>query len=471
MTKIETNLIKIKSGLEKAALAVASTMGAAGRPVIIVDEDRKIRFTKDGVSVAKSIKLEDPLEDIGAQIVISAANKTVEEVGDGTTTCSLLLYSFYNDFLKSGESPSVYIKKYDKEVERIIELIENKSIPVESLKQVKDIASISANSTKIGELFEDIYDKVGFDSMVQLENSRISTETYFEEVRGLEFDEGYLHPAFMTNKDTEKVEYENVYIHISTEPIKTIEDTELAKIINASIKTETPMLIIAPSYTDSVIRTLTMNKINSGLQIAAMQTPGYGYAVTKNMEDITAFLSEDNMVDRIVMSANKTIIYNEDTPNLEAHLVKLDTMVDNAIEEYDAMDYKNRYFKLKQSTAIIYVGGQTKDIQREEYDRVEDAIGSVTSAIKGGFSKGAGVALKEVGGILHSVISAPYNKILSNGGFTNTSVPINTKTGTPIKDFINEGIIDATPVIVNALRNSWASTKLLINTNYVVYNN
>jgi len=477
---IENNLDKIINGLNKAADIIASTMGAEGKNVIIENGGR-LRFTKDGVSVARSIVLPDPFENVGAQLLISAANKTVNEVGDGTTLTSLMLKTMVNSVLSEIQNNSINKTLNDLEVaiEDAVRQIKEKTIAVNTLDEVEKIATTSSKSEAIGKLFRNLYEKTGFSAMINIEKADHSDRTYFERFTGIEFDSGYAHPSFMTNKELENVVFENAYIHIDTEPCTMVSD-EYKKMLQFSYDNNIPLVVVAPRFSDAFIRLFSMNKVNQGAQVCLIRTPGYGHAVNKNIDDITSFLNEDGTVDRIVVDAYKFIIYNDNPPLVKDRIEALKTLRDNAVEAYDELDYNKRLHRLQGSSAIIFVGGLTRESQSEEFDRIEDAHGAVKSAIHNGFVEGGGKTLAEVqtnNKVLSECLKMPLKTILANA---NESLNIldevlakNLGYNTSAKrfeNFIESGIIDPAQVCIQALNNAFTNTKLLINTSFVLNN-
>lgn len=485
----------ILTGLNKAANIVTSTMGGQGKTVIISDKSapqmrgnylfnpEALRFTKDGVSVARSIKFENDLENIGAQILLSAANKTVEECGDGTTLTSLLLQKLIQEVNKSiriYKDVNTVLQNTEGSIAQVIKYLQDNSKQVTSPKEVQFLAATSSNSERIGLLFKEIYESTGLDALITLEKSEQSDRTYFEITNGISFDNGYVHPVFMTNKDTEQAIYENCYVHIDTEPISSVNEF-YRDLLSISMKEDTPIAIIAPRFSDAFVRACSMNKTGQGAKVVLIKTPGYGYGVVKNVEDIKAFLSDTNYVDKIVVNDRSFFLYNEDTPNLQPRLDQLLELSKSAHDKFDEEDYKNRYFKLKNSSAVIYAGGQTPESMQEEYDRIEDAIGAVNAAIKGGYVEGGGLALfrafvnLDVYKPVKNILKAPIIKILENANIKEVQIDIEDIKGYNVKthrheDFYETGVIDPTNVIISALKNAFTNTKLLVNTSYTLVN-
>lgn len=487
VTKELTNdFSKSLNGLNLAADVVKSTMGGRGKTVVISDSDAKnLRFTKDGVSVAKKIALEDPLENIGVKMLVAACEKTVEEVGDGTTATAVLLQALVNNSLKNIHSATDINKVFeqmDSELAYIIGKLRESSKNVKSIEQVRDIATISSNSSRIGELFYEIYSDTGLDTLIKLERSEECTESYYDVMRGLEFNTGYAHSSFMTDKHTEQAIYEYPYLHISKSPINNL-DEGLQAMLSAAQMEGTPVVIIAPRFSDAVIRALSMNKVNNGLQVVAIKTPGFGNAQAKNIDDINAFLTDQGFAEKIIVGPNYFTLYNHDTPFLEDRIKQLTALKEHALDSYEQQDIIERIYKLKGSSVILYAGGITSEALNEEYDRLEDAIGAVNAAIDYGYVQGAGMALyslheKEKNSIINSSILEPAYQILRNANLIPEVILANLRSNTDVYDVKNNyfvdyetgGIIDPTEVVVQALTNAVSMAKLFINSSYILHN-
>lgn len=487
VTKELTNdFSKSLKGLNLAADVVKSTMGGRGKTVVISDSDAKnLRFTKDGVSVAKKIALEDPLENIGVKMLVAACEKTVDEVGDGTTATAVLLQALVNNALKNIHSATDINKIFeqmDQELLNIVEAIRATSKKVASIEQVRDIASISSNSERIGDLFWEMYRNTGLDTLIKLERSEECTESYFDIMRGLEFNTGYVHSSFMTDKHTEQCIYDYPYLHISKVPINNLDEGMQAMLSTAQLE-GTPVVIIAPRFSDAVIRALSMNKVNNGLQVVAIKTPGFGNAQAKNIDDINAFLTDQGFAEKIIVGPNYFTLYNHDTPFLEDRIEQLANLKQHALDAYEQQDIIERIYKLKGSSVILYAGGVTSEALNEEYDRLEDAIGAVNAAIEYGYVQGAGMALfnlhdNEKNSIINSSIIEPAYQILRNANLIPEVVLSNVESSAHVYDvknnqFVNYeqgGIIDPAEVVVQALTNAVSMAKLFINSSYILHN-
>jgi chaperonin GroEL len=487
--EIHNNHEKILAGLNKAADIVKSTMGASGKNVIVASNDRvePLKFTKDGVSVAKSIKLPDPIENIGAQILISAANKTVEECGDGTTLTCVLTQGLIQEVFELIKDKDIIkeLSKLDKAVDEVKEFLKKEALEIKTTDDIRNIATVSSKSDRLGNMFAEIYTQTGFDTLINLEKSEHSNKTYYEISKGITFTGGFIHPSFMTNKDTEQAIYEDAYIYIEHSPINRVSPRLQSLLENLCINQGVPLIIIAPKFSDGFMRQMSMNKVNNSVNVCLVKTPGYGHGLKKNIEDITSYLSPADdtdvygFVDRVVMDAYKMIIYNDDTPRLNARIRTLESLRENAVEWFDEKDYNERIHALQGSTVTIFTGGQTAEELNEEYDRIEDAIGAVQSALQQGYVVGGGLALFKSETLhkeLKSVLKLPLKQIMSNANvvdvfktYKNPHVGYNVKTH-KYENFLESGIIDPVKVLIIALDTAVASTKLLINTEFTLYN-
>lgn len=479
-TILTDNLTSIINGLVKASDVITSTMGGQGKTVIISDNSSdKLRFTKDGVSVAKALSFTNNEENVGAKILISAANETVNQVGDGTTLTSLMLKEMILKSLEVLVKEQISVNDLLNEIEKAIQKTLN-TVKVKKIKNVNDlkyIASIAANSNDIGELFKEIYTKTGFDSNIILEKG--NDETYYEISKGLSFDSGFIHPSFMTDKDTEQAIYENAYIYIDENAINAL-TPEYEKMLGMAIQSETPLIIIAPKFSDAFMRVCSMNKVNKGAQICLIKMPGYGYGVKKNIDDIRSFLNEEGFVDKIIADTYSFTLFNEDTPYLEGRIKQLEKLLASAVEFYDVEDYEKRINTLKQVNVSLFAGGKTPEEMNEEYDRLEDAIGAVKAAIKKGYVLGGGKALYNVNFPIENLgdqvvmhcIKQPMLKILSNANITTLPEFKNDNEVYDVKQhkIVTKGVYDPYLVLEKALINAFTNTKLIINTSYLIYN-
>jgi len=474
MTYVNSDIKIIIEAINKAAEIITSTMGGLGKNVILAD-DYNLVFTKDGVSVAKKIKFNDTTENLGARLLINAANKTVSECGDGTTLTSLLVKEFlklYQDSAHQFETPSAFVEYVEAEIETFKEYLENKKELIENNMDIYKVAYTSSKSSRIASFIADIYKATGLKANISLEMSRTSNNTYFDVIDGLDFQSGMVHSGF-ANQENGTCIFDNPYIVISKDPISTPDDYE--QFIGECFQEGTPVVFIAPMFSDAFLRYCLLNKKSKNLEICLVKLPGFGEAVHENIKDIKAFMSEDApTVNKIKITPYEFILYNSTSKSkITKRVNELTSLAESAVEEYFEKDYLNRISRLNQSSAVIYVGGITEKNAKEEYDRIEDALGAVKTAITSGFVKGAGVTLyqyaKNTNTILSSVLKAPYITILSNANKHSiikeeSEIPFNVKTGE-----YDNNISDPVNIIKSALDNSFALVKLLINTKFIVY--
>ncbi len=480
-SQIDESIAGVIKGINIAADVVISTMGGSGKNVIIANNSDKIIFTKDGVSVAKEIRLNDSQENIGAQLLINAAKKTVTECGDGTTLTSLFVKEFTNSLFNHIKNNETDLNNFLDDVRTTIDNVcvelKNRSKKVDNVQDIYNIGLTSSKSPKIANLIKEIFVKTGVDANINVEYSRVNDHTYYEITEGLNFESGMINNSF-ANRDNGTCVFENCSILIEKENITYTENYQelFDELHNSSI----PLVIIAPSFSDNFIRHCVTNKIHKGFQICLIKAPGYGKGVEHNFKDIIAFMSRDGKCNRFVANGFEFTIFNQtDVDRIKARTTQLQALANNAVEGYDEQDYLNRINRLKQTSAIIYVGGITEKNAKEEYDRIEDAVGAIKSSFKEGYVRGAGVELIDVAKsfpfedkpsqkIVKTVLEKPYWRILSNANYNPNVIftsPYNTKT----KQF-DDNIIDSTHVVINALQNSFALVELLINTSYIVYN-
>lgn len=468
------------NGVNKAVDIIKSTMGANGK-LVAIKNNGQLKFTKDGVTVAKHVKFDDPYENIGAEIVISAANETVNRVGDGTTVTSVLVQSFLNTFQKyiTLYDINTLMELIDKDVEKVVKYLKDNTKNVEDTEEVKHIATISSNSTELGSLIKEIYDKVGLDSLISLERSE-DTKTTYEISKGLQFESGLVHSEFKNNATSCVLHNANVII--SSDGINNI--MPYKEIFSKAIENDLPILLIAPEFSQAFIRACILNKQNAGLNICLVRTPGFGGGQDKNIEDIKAFLSEDDTLEKVVVTEQYLTIYNTDTPNLKKRVDKLKLLYEGAENGHDSMDYYARIYRLQGNTAIVYAGGLTEQSMQEEYDRLEDALYAVKAAIRGGYTIGGGYSLyylskisPEISDVTKEILVKPVETIISNSNLNpelildkcTLSHQYNVRTKS-YEDFLVEGIIDPTEVLTNAISNSWAAVKLIVNTSNILLN-
>ena len=485
-TKVTNSEINnLLTGMNKAADIIISTMGGAGKNIVIsgynaiTDESGSLNFTKDGISVAKNIKFANEEENIGATLLINAANKTVEQCGDGTTTTVLFVKTLVNELLKYKNDIGIdtILTELDKFTEEYTKLLNERKTSVETIDDIYHIARTSSKSTKIAMLMKEIYNQTGFAAAISLELSRTSDETYYQIINGLSFNSPMINPRF-ANQENGTCVFENAVIIIEENPISSKNGGELEEIMDKALGNDQSIVIIAPQFPERFVKTVVNNVVRTGLKVCLIESPGYGSAISHNYADIRAFIGDD-YVDKIVITDHDFTIFN--TPieqSLAKRVKKLRTMAANAIEEYDENDYLNRIQRLNQSGAIIYVGGVTMKNAKEEYDRIEDSIGAVRAAIEGGYVRGAGsqnalllphVSEYKIKDALETVLMSQITQIMSNANLSDRTIKYDIPFNVRSRQY-DDNIIDPTNVLISAMTNAIALTKLLLNTSYIIHN-
>lgn len=467
-------------GINKTVDAVKSTMGAQGKTVLILENDQ-LRITKDGITVAKAINLDDDIQRAGNKLVVNAAQKTVDEVGDGTTaTCVLLQAMLSECSIEDRGKINEVLDQMGEAVDTIEKHLDKTSCKVTDVEQIRNIAKISSNSEFIGNLLADVYEQVGFDANVSLELSETSSRTTFEVMKGVEFNSGMVSLKFANRKNGTCVfERPLVLIHE-----KRLTDFESFIPVLTKIKQdERALLVISPDFSEAFIRSILFNVQQANLGVCLVKSPGFGDGVAKNYADIASLLNEDGCVEKAIITSHTFTLHNTDTPFLQYRLDELEQLSASSIEDYDVQDYKRRFYVLKGSSAIIFAGGTTEQNAREEYDRIEDALGSIKAAIKYGYVEGGGVALLKAKdqlktgnygeSVIRKICSYPAVQILNNANEFGKEIKnkgYNVKTR-KFENFLDTGVIDPTQVVIQSLRNAFATFKLLKNTDFTIYNN
>lgn len=470
----------VLSGIKKASNIITSTMGGSGKNVLFFG-NKELQFTKDGVSVAKRIQFKDSEEDAGAQMLITAANKTVKECGDGTTLTSLLVQEFTDKLFKlCAENPiNDVIDDWTKQVDELHKMLMGRSVKIESLDDIFNVAMTSCKNKTLAMLIYEIYRKVGLKANISVQLSEHSPQSYYEVTKGLNFDGGMIHPAFANQLNgTYQAEYPMVLI--KEDVMNNFED--YIEEINDLHENKIPLVIIARDFSDSFIRYALTNKNSKGLNICLMKLPGWGSSVKENIRDINAFLTIHKTngisvlgVNKITITENEITLYNNPlTSKINTRVKQLESKLEAVTEAYDELDFNTRINNLKQTSAIIYVGGRTLEAAKEEFDRIEDAVGACRTAVRYGTIRGAGSELVDIADYsghvwsdeFRDVMLSPARKILSNANINiePTDQPFNVKTKQ-----LDNTLIDPTNVVVSAILNSFNLATLLINTAYILY--
>ncbi len=502
-------------GVEKLSRAVKATLGPRGRNVVIDKKFGSPTITKDGVSVAKEIELEDPYENIGAQLVREVASKTSDIAGDGTTTATVLAEAIYREGLKNvtaGANPTALQRGIDKAVEAIVEELKRISKNVKNKEEIQQVATVSANwDHTIGEIIADALEKVGKDGTVTVEEAK-TIETSLDVVEGMQFDKGYLSPYFVTNAEDSEAVLENAYILIHEKKISSLKD--LLPLLEKTAKAGRPLLIIAEEVEGEALATLVVNKLRGTLQVCAVKAPGFGDRRKAMLEDIAVLtggkmLSEDlgikleNVVLEDLGRAKRIVIDKENTTVIEGEGKSSDiqgrvSLIRRQIEEttsdYDKEKLQERLAKLAGGVAVINVGAATETALKEKKARVEDALHATRAAVEEGIVAGGGVALLRAQKVLDTVkatgdeligvniirraIEQPLRTLVENAGGEGSVVvnEVKLRTGSEgynvatgeYVDLIKAGVVDPTKVTRTALQNAASISGLLLTTEVVI---
>ena len=508
-------LAKLKKGIDVLSQAVKITLGPRGRNVVIDKKFGAPTVTKDGVTVAKEIELEDPFENMGAQMVKEVASKTSDVAGDGTTTATVLAQAIFAQGLKNvtaGSNPTALKRGIDEAVKTIIENLKSMSREVTGKTEIAQVGSISANNdSTIGALIADAMDKVGKDGVITVEEAK-SIETTLEVVEGMQFDRGYVSPYFSTDAETMEAILEDAAILIYDKKISAMKD--LLPILEKVAQTGSPLLIIAEDIEGEALATLVVNKIRGTLKVAAVKAPGFGDRRKAMLEDIailtagrviseeTGFKLENTSLDdlgsakRITIDKdNTTIVEGSGTTNdIKGRVNQIRTQIDNTTSDYDREKLQERLAKLAGGVAVIKIGAATEVEMKEKKARVEDALHATRAAVEEGIVPGGGVALlrsiksldkiklagdMQIGvDIVRRALEEPIRQIVNNAGLEGSVVVnkvlngkdafgFNAQTET-YEDLLKAGVIDPTKVTRSALENAASVTGLLLMTDALI---
>lgn len=505
---------KLKSGIDQLAAAVSCTLGPKGRNVVLERPHGAPYITKDGVSVAKEIVLEDPVENAGAQMLKEVAAKTADIAGDGTTTATVLARAIVHEGIKrieAGANPIEVKRGIDKAVKLVVERLRSKSIIISSNSdQIKQVATISANNDSvIGELIAAAIKVVGNDGVITVEEAK-GTETEVKTVDGMQFDRGYLSPYFVTNTEKMRTEMDNPLILLVDKKISSMK--EILHILEPVAQSGKPLLIIAEDVDGEALSTLVVNKIRGSLNIACVKAPGFGDSRKAMLEDIALLtgatvVSEERGVtmdsinmdslgtaDKIEISKEKTTIIGGagSTEAIESRISQIRAEIESTSSDYEKEKLQERLAKLAGGVAVLYVGAATEVEMREKKDRVDDALSATRAALEEGIVPGGGVALIQsetaldgISGenedqnmgidIIRKALSAPLMQIVENGGgnpmliahFVRQGTGYDARTGEH-GDMIEMGIIDPTKVTRTALENAASVASMILTTECVV---
>ena len=507
---------QLKKGVDTLTEAVKVTLGPKGRNVIIDKKFGAPIVTKDGVSVAKEIELEEPIENMGAQLVKEVASKTADSAGDGTTTATVLAQAIFNAGIKNvaaGANPMDLKRGIDKAVDAIVADLHNQSKDIKDSNEIKQVATISANNDEeIGTMISDAMDKVGKDGVITVEEAR-GTETEVKTVEGMQFDRGYLSPYFVTNTEKMEAELETPYILIYDKKISAMK--ELLPVLEPVAQSGKPLLIIAEDVDGEALATLVVNKIRGSLKIAAVKAPGFGDRRKAMLEDIAILtggtvISEErgykleNATIEYLGTAEKVNIDKDNTTivngagteqDIKCRVQQIQQQIENTTSDYDKEKLQERLAKLAGGVAILYIGAATEVEMKEKKDRVDDALHATRAAVQEGVVAGGGVAFiraanalkkvcfsnedEETGvNIVSSAVESPLRIIVSNAGGEGSVVVNEVKNGkgdygynareNKYENLIAAGVIDPTKVTRLALENAASIAALLLTTECVV---
>lgn len=507
---------RLKKGVDKLADAVKVTLGPKGRNVILDKKFGAPSITKDGVSVAKEIELKDSIENMGAQLVKEVASKTADAAGDGTTTATVLTQAIFAHGIKNvaaGANPMDLKRGIDKAVVAVVENLKSQSKTIKGTQEIEQIATISANSdTEIGQMIAKAMEKVGKDGVITVEEAK-GTETEVKTVEGMQFDRGYLSPYFVTNTEKMEADLDNAYILIYDKKISSMK--ELLPILEATVQTGKPLVIIAEEVEGEALATLVVNKIRGALRIAAVKAPGFGDRRKAMLEDIAILtggkvISEETgmkledakleflgRAEKVNIDKDNTTIVNGAGKKAEitGRINQIRAQIETTTSDYDKEKLQERLAKLSGGVAILYIGAATEVEMKEKKDRVDDALHATRAAVQEGIIPGGGVAyiraidaLKNVAtdnddqstgvNIIRLALEAPLRTIVENAGQEGSVIVNKVRDGkkdfgynafeNKFENFFAAGIIDPTKVSRLALENAASIAGLLLTTEAVV---
>ena len=507
----------LKRGVDTLANAVKVTLGPKGRNVIIDKKFGSPAITKDGVTVAKEIELKDPIENMGAQMVKEVASKTADIAGDGTTTATVLAQAIITAGIKNvaaGANPMDLKRGIDKAVSAVVANLKEQSQAVgDDNNKIKQVASISANNDDvIGSLIAEAMGVVGKDGIITVEEAK-GTETEVKTVEGMQFDRGYLSPYFVTNADKMEAELESPYILIYDKKISNMK--ELLPVLEKTVQTGKPLVIIAEDLDGEALSTLVVNKLRGALKIAAVKAPGFGDRRKAMLEDIAILtggivISEERgyklenadltylgSAEKVVVDKDNTTVINGagQSEDIKARVGQIKAQIETTTSDYDKEKLQERLAKLSGGVAVLYIGAASEVEMKEKKDRVDDALHATRAAVEEGIVAGGGVAfiravasLSDLKGanedentgiaIVKRAIEEPLRQICENAGIEGSIVVQKVKEGTAdfgynartdvYENLIGAGVIDPTKVSRVALENAASIAAMLLTTEVVL---
>ena len=507
----------LKKGVDALADAVKITLGPKGRNVIIDKAYGAPQITKDGVTVAKEIELEDKIQNMGAQLVKEVASKTNDDAGDGTTTATILAQSIIGVGLKNvtaGANPMDLKRGIDKAVIRVVENLRSQAIEVgDDLKKIENVAKISANGDEtIGRLIAEAMQKVSKEGVITVEEAK-GTETYVDVVEGMQFDRGYISPYFVTDTEKMEVQFENPLILIHDKKISTLKD--MLPILEKAVETGKPLLIIAEDIDSEALTTLVVNRLRGSLKIAAVKAPGFGDRRKEMLEDIAILtggvvISEEKglalesatldmlgSADKITIDKDNTTIVNGagDKDGIDNRVSQIRAQIDKTTSDYDREKLQERLAKLAGGVAVLYVGAASEVEMKEKKDRVDDALSATRAAVEEGTVPGGGVAyiraiadLEDMKGdnedettgieIIKRALEEPLRQIVINSGKEGAVVVQKVRDGSAdfgynartdkYENLYETGVIDPAKVARIALENAASIAGMFLTTECVI---
>ena len=507
----------LKKGVDQLANAVKVTLGPKGRNVIIEKKFGAPAITKDGVTVAKEIELEDPFQNLGAQLVKEVASKTADDAGDGTTTATVLAQSIVNVGMKNvaaGANPMDLKRGIDKAVAEVVKSIASQSKTVgENYEQIEQVASISANNdTTIGKLIADAMRKVSKDGVITIEEAK-STETSIEVVEGMQFDRGYISAYFVTNTEKMEVEMEKPYILIYDKKISNLK--ELLPVLEPAVQSGRPLLIIAEDVDSEALTTLVVNRLRGSLKICAVKAPGFGDRRKEMLEDIAiltggvvisdekgikleqATLEMMGTAEKVTVNKDNTVLVNGSgtKEGIAARVAQIKAQIAITTSDYDREKLQERLAKLSGGVAVLYVGAASEMEMKEKKDRVDDALSATRAAIEEGIVPGGGVAyiraidalenLKAINDdeqtgveIIKRAIEEPLRQIVANAGKEGAVIVQKVREGKDdfgynaytevYENFFAAGVVDPAKVCRVALENAASIAGMFLTTECVI---
>ena len=507
----------LKRGVDILANAVKVTLGPKGRNVIIDKKFGSPAITKDGVTVAKEIELKDAVENMGAQMVKEVASKTADIAGDGTTTATVLAQAIITTGIKNvaaGANPMDLKRGIDKAVAAVVENLKTQSQTVgEDNNKIKQVASISANNDEvIGALIAEAMGKVGKDGVITVEEAK-GTETEVKTVEGMQFDRGYLSPYFVTNADKMEAELDNPYILIYDKKISNMK--ELLPVLEKTVQTGKPLVIISEDLDGEALATLVVNKIRGSLKVVAVKAPGFGDRRKAMLEDIAILtggivVSEERgyklenadltylgSAEKVVVDKDNTTVINGagNSDDIKSRVSQIKSQIETTTSDYDKEKLQERLAKLAGGVAVLYVGAASEVEMKEKKDRVDDALQATRAAVEEGIVAGGGVAfiravasIADLKGanedentgiqIIRRAIEEPLRQICENAGIEGSIVVQKVKEGTAdygynartgvYENLIGAGVIDPTKVSRVALENAASIAAMLLTTEVVL---